>query len=176
MILYFSFHLWEISLTSHNMLSYNVYRGFRQNLGKSSKVIIFVSLLTPLKVNNNFWGGLVITWYWLKLKNQTILAKLSFSTSLIHKVRETFTFYTLSTPSPPHPHPPKKNENRLLHWGQKNHSYSKNSNLELWLISSNISQLLTHFPILFIFWHTFLNFWSTFLTLGAFSQHWAHFH
>ena len=47
---------------------YKVYQGFRLNLDKSSKMIIFGSLLTALNLSDNFWSGSVFTWNELEPK------------------------------------------------------------------------------------------------------------
>ena len=36
---------------------YRVYQGFRSDLGKNSKMIIFVSFLTTFNMSNSFWGS-----------------------------------------------------------------------------------------------------------------------
>jgi len=51
---------------------YIIYQGFRISLGKSSKMIIFVSLLNIFKMSHIVWGGLVICWNWLKPKTKPL--------------------------------------------------------------------------------------------------------
>ncbi len=63
--------------------NYHVYQAFRPNLGKSSDIISFGSLLTTSNARNIVWGCLVITWIWLKPK-QEILSQKSIISYFIH--------------------------------------------------------------------------------------------
>ena len=56
----------ELKGCAGSSIFYRVYQGFTLNLGKRSKLIIFVSIFTTFNRKQQFWGGAVITKNWLK--------------------------------------------------------------------------------------------------------------